>query len=142
MLRGVNWIAVVVAVVLMQALGFLWYGPLLGEAWLAAMPAPPADDNMTTTMVLGVLNTVIVAVGLAWLFARLGVTGLMPALATAFLVWLFFSFTTMAIDYLYLGHNARLVAINMGYQLVSYLVAGAVLGLMRRRAAAAAPAAA
>lgn len=30
MFKGINWIAVLVAVVLQQALGYLWYGPLFG----------------------------------------------------------------------------------------------------------------
>jgi hypothetical protein len=41
MLKGVNWIAVVVAVVLLEGLGMLWYGPLFGKAWMAAMPTRP-----------------------------------------------------------------------------------------------------
>ncbi len=49
-------------------------------------------------------------------------------------------FTTMAIDYLYIQLNGELVLINMGYQLVAYLIAGAVLGFMKPKTAAAAPA--
>ncbi len=30
-------VAIILAVVLSQALGFLWYGPLFGQAWLKAM---------------------------------------------------------------------------------------------------------
>ena len=52
-------------------------------------------------------------------------------------VWFFFNFTTMAVDYLYMSFTPNLVIINMGYQLVSYLVAGAILGLMPGRAKAA-----
>jgi hypothetical protein len=41
----------------------------------------------------------------------------------------------MAIDYLYVGHNATVVIINMGYQLVAYALAGAIFGLIPKRAA-------
>jgi hypothetical protein len=33
----INWLAVIVAAVVHQALGALWYGPLFGTAWLAGM---------------------------------------------------------------------------------------------------------
>lgn len=134
MLKGVNWIAVVVAVVLLQALGFLWYGPLFGERWMAALGREPDAANMTVTMTLGVLNTLIVVGGLGWLIARLGATSLAAALGVALAAWFFFNFTTMAIDYLYIGLSAELVLINMGYQLLAYLLAGAVFALVRRRA--------
>jgi hypothetical protein len=38
-----------------------------------------------------------------------------------------------------MGLSQQLVLINMGYQLLSYLVAGAVLGLMPSKSAAAVP---
>ncbi len=33
----VNWLAVIVGTVFNMVLGFLWYGPILGKPWLAAM---------------------------------------------------------------------------------------------------------
>jgi hypothetical protein len=36
----------------------------------------------------------------------------------------------MSIDFLYMQMPGRLVIMNMGYQLISYLIAGAILGLM------------
>ena len=37
MLKGVNWIAVAIAFVALEALGFVWYGPLFGAKWMAEM---------------------------------------------------------------------------------------------------------
>lgn len=140
MFKNINWIAVLISVVLLEALGFLWYGPVLGEAWSAAyrdsLGRDPDMTNMAVTQSLGVVNTLILVFGLAWVFARLGVTAL-AGIGTAVAVWFFFNFTTMAIEYIYMGLAPNLVLINMGYQLVSYLVAGAVLGLMPSKAKAA-----
>lgn len=33
----VNWLAVIVGTVFAMVLGFLWYGPILGKPWLAAL---------------------------------------------------------------------------------------------------------
>lgn len=135
MLKGVNWIAVLVAVVLLEALGYLWYGPLFGERWMAALGKEPDMSNMAVSMSLGVVNTIIIVLGLSWLLRRLGATSLQAALMAALTAWFFFNFTTMAIEYIYVGHSAEFVLINMGYQLVSYLVAGAVIGLIKPKAA-------
>lgn len=40
----VNYLAVVLATVIMMALGFLWYGPLFEQQWLAAIGR--ADDQI------------------------------------------------------------------------------------------------
>ena len=59
----------------------------------------------------------------------------MATLGAALLAWFFFDFTTMAIDYLFVGQTGRLVLINMGYQLIAYALAGAILGALRPRPA-------
>ena len=139
MFKSINWIAVVIAVVLLEALGFLWYGVLVKDAWTAAYQATlghaPDMSNAAVAQSIGVINTVILVTGLAWVFWRMGVNTL-AGIGAAVAVWFFFDFTTMAIDYIYMGLSQQLVLINMGYQLVSYLVAGAVLGLMPPKATA------
>jgi len=136
-MKGVNWIAVIVAFVVLQALGFLWYGPLFGTAWMAELgPAPHASDA-TRALALGAVNTVIVVLGLAWLVSRLGARSVAASAGAALAAWFFFDFTTMTVDYLYLGHSAKLVGINMGYQLVAYALTGAVLGMLKPKAAVA-----
>ena len=83
---------------------------------------------------LGAVLTIIIVLGLSWLMRRLGAASPQAGVMAALAAWFFFNFTTMAIDYLYVGHTGAFVAINMGYQLLSYLIAGAVLGLIRPRA--------
>jgi hypothetical protein len=136
MLKGLNWIAVLVAVVVLEALGFLWYGPLFGKVWMAAMGPAAASGDKTVALTLGVVNTVIVVIGLAWLLQRLGASALTAAVTGALAAWFFFDFTTMAIDYLYEGQSLTLVGINMGYQLVSYLAVGVILGVLKPKPAA------
>ncbi|WP_304164251.1 DUF1761 domain-containing protein [Phenylobacterium aquaticum] len=133
MIKGVNWVAVAICVVLLEGLGYLWYGVLLSDVWTAAyteaMGHAPSMANQAVNMSLGIVNTLILVVGLAWVFARLGVNSL-AGIGAAVVVWFFFNFTTMSIDFLYLQLPGRLVIMNMGYQLVSYLIAGAILGLL------------
>lgn len=147
MLKGVNWIAVAIAVVLLQALGFVWYGMAFSAAWTAEMQAvgitlDMSSEAQTRSMVGGVVVTLVTVLGLAWLMGKLGADGLQGGLTTALAAWFFFSLTTQALEYLYMSFTPTLMMINAGYQLVAFLLAGAVLGLVKfgRAAGAAAPA--
>lgn len=140
MLKGINWVAVAITVVLLEILGYVWYGPLFGTAWQAALGREPDMSNTNLMMALGVANTIIIVSGLAWLTGRLGAKSLVHSVTVALAAWLFFDFTTQALEFLYMGMSQQLVLINMGYQFVSYALAGAVLALVKfgRPAAAAA----
>ena len=130
MLKGVNWIAVAVATVVFEVVGFVWYAVVFKDAWVAAGGSTHMNLSQGAAYGLGVLNTIIIMTGLAWLLAKLGRAGLMASVGGALAAWLFFDFTTMTLDYLYEGQSAALVQINMGEQLVSYLLAGVIFGLL------------
>ena len=138
MLKGINWVAVIVASVLVFLLGYVWYVMLFQAPWDAALVGATLKPALseTTAMAVGFVNIVIISAGLAWVIDRLGATSVLGAVIVAFAVWFFFDFTTMLVDYLYVGLSRDLVAINMGYQLASYLLTGAVLGLMKSRPSA------
>jgi hypothetical protein len=130
MLKGVNWIAVIVAVVLLEVLGMLWYGPLFGQAWMASHPDLPTAAD-TTKMAIGAVNSLILVVGLSWLTNRLDARSLAAAVGVSVAAWFFFDFTTQALEYLYMGMSTTFVGINMGFQFVSYVLTGAVLALVK-----------
>jgi hypothetical protein len=133
----INWVAVAATVIALEGLGFVWYAVLFGDAWSAAYVESfgrvPDESNMAVMRSLGMVNTLILSLGLATILPKLGVTGLKAVIA-AVMVWFGFGFTTMAIEYLYMGVGLRLVGLNMAYQLVAYLVAGTVIGLMPAKA--------
>lgn len=136
MLKGINWLAVAIAVVLLEALGFVYYGYVVTAPWTAAYQASlgraPDMSNAAVTQTIGIVVTLILVTGLAWALKRFALTG-RDAVMAALALWFFFDFSTMAVDYVYMGMSLTLVGINMGYQLLSYLIAGAVLGFMPPR---------
>jgi hypothetical protein len=132
MLKGVNWIAVIIAVVVLEGLGFAWYGPLFGKAWIAAMGhTPEMAGNQNMLMAIGVVNTLVCVTGLAWLINRVGAATLAAAVTTSVAAWFFFSLTTQSLEYLYMGMSLQLLEINATFQLVSFVLAGAVLNLVK-----------
>ena len=73
----INHLAVLVAIVLQFVLGFLWYGPLFGEAWMgmvgldtAAIEADPAGAEEWITNIFSAIVSMYV---LAWLFTKMNV---------------------------------------------------------------------
>jgi hypothetical protein len=135
-MKGFNILGIIVALVLMEALGFAWYGPLFGAPWMDAMRASgitvdPGSGDMTMTMTVGVVNSLIVIIGLNWVLSRLGALTLMNALSSTVLVWFFFNLTTMAIGWLYMSQTLPLLVINSGFQLVSYLIAAFCIAVVR-----------
>jgi hypothetical protein len=138
MMKGVNWIAVIVAIILVQVLGFLWYGPLFGSTWHALDPGAPSGNAMDAKMAGGIAASAVMVIGIAWLFARLGVAGLMDGLRTALVLWIVFPAMGMAMMYCYEGRSLNLVAFNAAYDLVCFLLIGAALTLLRGRGEAAA----
>jgi hypothetical protein len=119
----------------------LWYGPLFGKAWLAAMGHTPDMTNQNMLMAIGVVNTLVSVTGLAWLINRLGAATLGAAVMTSVAAWFFFSLTTQSLEYLYMGMSLRLLEINASYLLVSFVIAGATLNLVKFGASAQAAAA-
>ncbi|HEX3699870.1 MAG TPA: DUF1761 domain-containing protein [Phenylobacterium sp.] len=131
MLKGVNWIAVIIAVVLLEGLGFLWYGPLFGKAWMAALGHDVSSANANVLMAIGVVNTLVLVVGLSWLIRSTGAATLGAAVAASVAAWFFFSLTTQSLEYIYMGMSLRLLELNASFQLVAFVVAGATLNLVK-----------
>jgi hypothetical protein len=129
-MKGINWIAVILAVVLVQILGFLWYGPLFGAMWRSLDPSAPAAGAMDAKMVGGILASLVLVVGMAWLYGRLGVANLMDGLKTALILCVAFALTMVSMDFFYGGKALNLVWLNGGYELVAFLLIGACLGLL------------
>jgi hypothetical protein len=145
MLKGVNWIAVLIAFVLLEVLGYLWYGMVFKDSWLAEMTAIGLKPDMsgsgqTTSIIEGAVLIIVQVIGLSWLIQRLGASGLQAGLMAGLTAWVFFGLTTQGMEYVYMGFTPKLMAINCGQLALSYLLAGATLGGVRFGAAQAATA--
>jgi hypothetical protein len=128
-MKGVNWIGVIVAAVVVWLIGYLWYDMLFGAVWMREMhmTKESAAAMGMTPMILGSLNTILICVGLGLLVPRLE-DSLMGGLKTGLLAGLFFAVTNQAQAYIYGGMSQTLLLIDVGYILVLYAVAGAIIG--------------
>jgi hypothetical protein len=140
MLDATFFIAVIVATIVSFVIGGLWYGPLFGKAWMAAMGKTEADreamrkqapKGFVVALVGGFIASFVL--GLLLQYARLANVGLPASVAgglvVGFLVWFGFPLTGMISGAIFEGRSGKLVGINLSHALVSFLAMGLVLGI-------------
>ena len=128
----INFWAVIVAALASFIVGWLWYGPLFGKLWMKLNGFTPEKLReekglpMPLIMVVNYVATALAAFSIAMFIgseadASFGIfAGLMIAL--------FWIGTSRLNDMLYERQPFKLYLINLGYNLVIYVIMGAVLG--------------
>lgn len=136
----VNFVAVLVAAVTSMALGFIWYSPqVLGKPWMKLMGYTQEDlkaeqKKMGMLYGLSFVLALIMAYVLTHVIAMsenyFGMDRLTTGLTSAFWMWLGFVMPVQATDTIFGSKKWMLLGINTGYQLVSLLVMGIVIGYL------------
>lgn len=129
---NINFIAVLVAGVASWVIGAFWYSPLLfSKRWqkeLGFSDEYLANANMPVIFGSSLVLMLIMALGLAGMIQD-GNSDLMSGLKTGILTGLFFSATSVGINYLYQRKSIVLWLIDALYQIVFLGVSGAILGI-------------
>ncbi|NNC72085.1 MAG: DUF1761 domain-containing protein [Sphingomonadaceae bacterium] len=130
---AVNWLAVVLAALAGFVVGGIWYGPLLGKRWMAAIGMTEDDmENVHKSDGLVKIygSTFLLSLVASWTLAHVFAT--YPDLAfnimvlTAFGVALGFVVPALWTNYLFQGSNRSLFLIDGGYWLLFYTAMGLV----------------
>ncbi len=125
---SVNYWAVLVSGIAFMAIGYIWYGPLFGNMWLKAMDKKKEDMNPSMTpMIWSYVAAAVTSYILAHFIVLAGAATMGEALVTAFWLWLGFVVTATVTNSLYEGVKSTRVWLFVGYELVSLLVAAAIL---------------
>lgn len=134
----INYLAVLVCGIVAMVVGFVWYGPLFGKAWMQIMGAENMTSEQKETMksnmwamyalqfVLSLLTAGVLAYHISqW-------TGDTTALGIALCTWFGFVMTTTAGASLWSGKPKKIAwkmfFISAGAQLVTFIVFGLILG--------------
>ena len=128
----INHLAVLVAVVLQFVLGFLWYGPLFGDAWmeivgldLATIEANPPGTGAWITNIIASVSGIYV---LAWLFVKLEVDSFLSGAYYGLLIGFVFVLLSNMTSGMFAKDPYELAWITGGFTTVGLTVGGAVLG--------------
>ncbi len=133
---GVNLWSVLAAAVATMILGFLWYSPLLfAKPWTLAMGYDPNDKAKMEEMRKGAgklygitfIASLISAFVLGKVIEITTVNSIFYGMKIGFAVWLGFVTTVQLTSTLFKKRPIKLYLIDTGYQLVCYLVMGAIL---------------
>jgi hypothetical protein len=135
-MHNLNLWAILVAAISTMVVGFLWYSPLLfAKPWMKEMGYDPNDKAKTEEMkktagpayAWSFVASLVSAFTLALILHGLRGEDLHFGLMVSFHVWLGFVATVQLTGALFMKQSMKLFAINTGYQLVCYLVMGAIL---------------
>lgn len=139
-MHSLHWLAILVAAVASMILGFLWYSPLLfAKAWAREMGYDLNDkakmDEMRKSAgpayAGSLAASLLSSFTLALILHGMRAESLHFGMMASFHIWLGFVATVQFTGALFAKQSMKLFAINTGYQLVCYLVMGAILALWK-----------
>lgn len=137
---GVNLLAVLVCAIATMVVGFLWYSPMLfAKPWMVLMGYDPNDKAKIAEMqksagpsyAMSFIASLLAAFVLGKLIVVSGTAGAVDGLKIGLVVWLGFVTTVQLTNALFSRQRNKLYMINTGFQLVCYVVMGAILGAWR-----------
>ncbi len=129
----VNFLAILVAGVIHMILGFLWYGPLFSKPWMKLVGMNQAQSaNPNPVIYLIPLVTALIGFYVLALFINAaGMGTLAGGATTGLLAGLGFLATFAGSNYLFSNRPFQLYLIDIGYPVLSLVIAGALLGAWR-----------
>ena len=135
----INHLAILVCLILSFALGFLWYGPLFGESWLAMVgldeAAVAANPPGAGEWITNVISSLIPLYVMAWLFIKLDVRNGIRGALLALLIAFSFDFLHRMTSDMFAKAPYALVWITGGFDMVYLTISGFILGAWRKEVA-------
>ena len=135
-MHHLNLLAILVAAISTMVVGFVWYSPILfAKPWMREMGYDPDDKGKVQEMQKSagpayfgsLIASLVSAFVLAMFLHQFNGLGVGIGLLVGAHVWLGFVATVQLTGVLFMKQSLKLFAINTGYQLVCYLVMGAIL---------------
>ena len=127
----INYLAILVCAITSFVIGGLWYGPLFGKSWMAAVGKTEEEIkekfNPAKTYGLAFVGHFVEALVLAYLLSLTGALTIAEGLRVGLAAWLGFTAATFYINYLFEGYKIRLLYINTGFHFVFILVSSVIL---------------
>ena len=137
--KNTNWLGVIVSVVACMGLGFLWYGYLFLDKWMAgngitmgseegSMVKNGVEHSMSMTpMIYNVISIVIFSLFMNWLLNRMNAKNLMSGLTTGVIIGLVM-FVGIFVGNTYALNDMSLTMVDGSYSIVFWALIGAIMG--------------
>lgn len=131
---GHNAIAVAAAAVAMYLIGFLFYGVVFADAWVAATGWTEAElQSGMSKMPIGFVIPILLAIGLSLVIRWRSKTGWMAGADTGFWIAAFFLFPLQLYAYVYAPAGGEtLLGIDTLHQFATATIGGAIIGFFNK----------
>ena len=130
----INWLAVLVAAIIRMAVGFAWYSPpVLLKPWQALTGVTPETmkAGLGKAMVVDIIASLIMSFALANIIVGANIGDWLNGALAGFWVWLGFMATLLVSLWGYENRSLKLIAINLGNNLIALVLMGALLAIWR-----------
>lgn len=132
-----SWAAVLLATIAFYMVGFVWYGFLFQDLWLAASGMTEeqtmviAENKGAMMFVWGLLLTLAQALGLLWVLNLAGAKRLAASLKIAFWLFVMIAAPLLAYTCLYGTYPLEGILMDYGHILLGWLAMGAIYAAFR-----------
>lgn len=131
MIMSLDWVAIVAYVAISLVLGWIWYGPLFGTAWLEAMGLSKEDVTPSPTpFIVAVIAGILTGGGMDWLVTSLAIDTVAGGICIGLLVGFGFIAASSISDGEFAKVSRQLHYINGGYRVVLSVIGGILFAMM------------
>jgi len=130
-----NHVAIIVAVVIHQVIGFLWYSPFLFLGpWVQGLGKQVSELDMPNPapFIADIVGWIFACYFISWLVQRLAVETFQQALGLSILLWVGVAVPLMAPHYLFAGLHTNVLMIDAMNALVQLAATCCLLAVWRR----------
>lgn len=131
-----NHIAIVVAVILHQLIGYLWYSPLLFiMPWVVGLGKRAADLDLANPLPLiaDIVGWIFSSYFISWLVQQIDIRSFNQGIGLAVLLWVGVALPLLAPHYLFAGIGSSVLLIDAMNALVQLAATCCLLALWRKR---------
>lgn len=133
-IETISLLPVIASTIASVAIGSLWYGPLFGKIWIKEMGwteeeiKKGKEQGMNKAYALTILGSLLSAFVLGQIIIDTGTADASDGAWLGFWAWLGFAVPLFLSNVLWEGKSWKMFKINAGYQLITWVVMGAILG--------------
>ena len=127
----INWLSVLVAAISAFAVGSLWYSPVTptGKTWMKIERAGKEQTKSANMPLIFITAFVLNFIAAIVLDMFIGTNGtLISGIITGALAGVAFVSTSFGVNYLFALRSFKLFLVDAGYNILFFLVTGAILG--------------
>ncbi|HMT53324.1 MAG TPA: DUF1761 domain-containing protein [Saprospiraceae bacterium] len=140
----INWMAILASVVATMVIGFLWYGAIFQNQWMAGNGITANEDSTImykngaemdmsfTPMIVNVIFMFIYAFIMNWLLNKLNARNLQSGAMVGLAVGVTHLMNIM-VGNMFAANPSSLTIVDGSYSIVLFTVMGAIIGAMHKR---------